>query len=457
MTSWLAPLWNAIAITAFILLAAAIGVAHEIPADIYTTVFVKQEPERVRVVVRLPLAAVRDFVYPEQEGGYLDFPRLAPHLPELARQWVVQGMEVRSETGMLGTPEVTAAQLSLASDSSFSVYDRAVARLSQPLPTNEMKVAWNQLWFDVLLDYPSPRGDSPLSIRTGFERLAERVSVTVRFLALKGEERLYSLHIDGGVGDTGMLHLDPRWHQAAGRFLVMGFWHILEGIDHLLFLACLVIPLRKLRPLVLVVTAFTVAHSITLLAASMGYVPDTLWFPPFVEAMIALSIVLMALGNVVGAVSGTPLNPKGQPADESWGSRWKLAFAFGLVHGFGFSFLLRESMQFATGHLAASLLAFNVGVECGQIVVLLVLAPLLNLLFRIVVAERIGVIVLSALIAHTGWHWLAERGEVVLRYLPATAWGTVPDTSTFLAAGGAAATLVAVCRWVIGFLARERP
>jgi len=88
-----------------------------------------------------------------------------------------------------------------------------------------------------------------------------------------------------------------------------------------------------------------------------------------------------------------------------------MAFGFGLVHGFGFSFALRETLQFAGSHLLTSLLSFNVGVELGQLLVLLILIPLLDALFRYAVAERMGTIILSALVAHTGWHWMTERWD----------------------------------------------
>ena len=88
-----------------------------------------------------------------------------------------------------------------------------------------------------------------------------------------------------------------------------------------------------------------------------------------------------------------------------------IAFAFGLVHGFGFSFALRQTLQFAGSHLLTSLLSFNIGVELGQLLVLVLLIPVLELLFRYVVAERMGTIILSALVAHTGWHWMIERAE----------------------------------------------
>ena len=87
-----------------------------------------------------------------------------------------------------------------------------------------------------------------------------------------------------------------------------------------------------------------------------------------------------------------------------------------MIHGFGFSFLLRQRLQFAGDHLVTSLLAFNVGVEIGQLVVLLVTIPALVLLFRYVVAERIGTILLSALVAHTAWHWAVDRGTALMTY-----------------------------------------
>ena len=95
----------------------------------------------------------------------------------------------------------------------------------------------------------------------------------------------------------------------------------------------------------------------------------------------------------------------------AWRRRWMIAFAFGLVHGFGFSFALRDTLQFAGTHLLTSLLSFNVGVELGQVVVLLLLIPALELLFRFGVAERMGTIVLSAIVAHTGWHWMIRTRQ----------------------------------------------
>ena len=96
--------------------------------------------------------------------------------------------------------------------------------------------------------------------------------------------------------------------------------------------------------------------------------------------------------------------------------RWLVTFGFGLVHGFGFSFALRQTLQFAGSHLLTSLLSFNLGVELGQLLVLVLLIPALDLLFRYAVPERIGTTVLSALVAHTSWHWMTERWEALRQF-----------------------------------------
>jgi hypothetical protein len=195
--------------------------------------------------------------------------------------------------------------------------------------------------------------------------------------------------------------LEPRWHHAFLRFVKQGVGHILDGTDHLLFIMCLIIPFRRIRPIIVIVTSFTVAHSITLIASAFTLLPNALWFPPLIETLIAASIVYMAFENIVGS---------------RWERRWVIAFGFGLVHGFGFAFALRESLQFAGSHLLTSLLAFNLGVEIGQILIILLAVPLLNFLFRKAITERMGTILFSALLAHSGWHWMSDRAAALSAY-----------------------------------------
>jgi hypothetical protein len=124
----------------------------------------------------------------------------------------------------------------------------------------------------------------------------------------------------------------------------------------------------------------------------------------------------MAFENIVvgfHSPAGEGLRPDSRGALDR---RWMITFGFGLVHGFGFSFALRETLQFAGSHVLSSLVAFNVGVELGQLLVLGLLIPALNLFFRHVVNERIGTILLSALVAHTAWHWAEERGSQLAQF-----------------------------------------
>jgi hypothetical protein len=259
------------------------------------------------------------------------------------------------------------------------------------------------------------------------------------------------------TGDPGLVRLDPRWHQTALRFIRLGFSHILDGTDHLLFLLCLVIPLRRIRPLVVVITAFTVAHSLTLIASAMNGGPDGLWFPPLVETLIAASILYMALENIVLSAGPEEVRERSPGTSGfSWprSGRWLMAFAFGLVHGLGFSFALRASLQFAGSHLLTSLLAFNVGVELGQLAVLAVIVPALYLLFRFIVAERIGTIILSALVAHTAWHWTGERWSRLREF----AWPAVDATLlATIIRGLMLLVLAGLVLWILYAVQARRP
>ena len=109
---------------------------------------------------------------------------------------------------------------------------------------------------DVALEYPLDSDRARLAVRPAFERLGVRVVTVLRFLPPGGAVRAFEFS-----GDPGLVQLDPSWRQAAWRFVALGFTHILDGTDHLLFLFCLVVPFRRLRPLILIVTAFTVIRA----------------------------------------------------------------------------------------------------------------------------------------------------------------------------------------------------
>jgi hypothetical protein len=190
------------------------------------------------------------------------------------------------------------------------------------------------------------------------------------------------------------------------EYLGAGIWHILSGIDHLLFLFSLLLPavlvrqgkgwqpVAAVRPALIsifkVVTAFTLAHSITLTLAALDVVrlPSRL-----TESIIAVSIVIAALNNVFPVVTE---------------SRARIAFAFGLLHGFGFASVLSE-MGLPPGARILSLFAFNFGIETGQLAVVLAVMPCIYVLRSATVYRRTLVPLGSAVIAAIAFVWFVQR------------------------------------------------
>ena len=371
--------------------------AHDIPNDIAIHTFFKPEGQTLHYLVRIPLKAMREVEFPRRgAAGYLDLARVDEYLHDAATQWIAQFTEIEEDGTPLPKPTIVETRVSLESDKSFTSYEQALAHVRGPRLADNTDVFWDQVMFDMLMDYPIQSDQAKFSIHPGYERLGLRVVTALQFLPPTGVVRAFEF-----LGDPGLVRLDPRWYQAAARFVEMGFYHILDGTDHLLFLFCLVIPFRRWRPLIAVVTSFTVAHSITLIASAFNLGPNALWFPPLIETLIAVSILYMALENIVGG---------------NIERRWMITFGFGLVHGFGFSFALRQTLQFAGSHMLTSLLSFNLGVELGQLMVLLLLLPALELLFKRVVVERLGTIILSTMVAHTAWHWMTERFQTLRQF-----------------------------------------
>ena len=383
----------------------AVG-AHDLPDQIALSAFVKAEAGRADLLVRVPLTLLLDLDLPKYGPGYLDLARIGPHLERAADAVGRALVLLDGETAL--RPVVVGARISLPSDRSFERYEQAGAAIhGPPLPAAETIYA-TQGFFDVHFAYVVGARTADLGLRLRLPpALGDRTRLGLRYLTPGGAVRAFDIH--GSVADV---RLDPRWHQAATLFVRAGVRHILGGADHLLFLVCLVLPFRRrLGPLLGVVSAFTLGHSITLMAAALGLVPAGRWFAPAVETTIAASIVYMAVENVVGA---------------RLDYRWVVATTFGLVHGFGFAGALAGTLQFAGAHLFVSLLAFNLGIELGQVLVLLVAVPLLDVLFRLPVLARYGTVLISVLVGHEAWHWMVERaGAIRLADLPALDLGTV--------------------------------
>jgi hydrogenase/urease accessory protein HupE len=187
-----------------------------------------------------------------------------------------------------------------------------------------------------------------------------------------------------------------RWEVARSYFM-LGVEHILTGYDHLLFVIALVLLLTRPRAIVGAATAFTVAHSLTLIGTTLGLIglPQA----P-VEALIALSIVFLA----VEVVKQDPAHPR-----LSQRAPWIVAFGFGLIHGFGFAGALRE-IGLPESDVPVALLTFNLGVEAGQLLIVASCLAVLALLRRFIPpAVRPAVLAASYAIGITASFWFVER------------------------------------------------
>jgi len=226
---------------------------------------------------------------------------------------------------------------------------------------------------------------------------------------------LVRMTLDGKVQSAVMSPQAPKqtftaatvsgWSQLV-QFFVQGVWHIWIGFDHILFLLALLLPLvlvreqghwrpvkrfsHALREVLWVVTAFTVAHSVTLSLAALGLVelPSRL-----VESAIAVSVVVAALNNLVPLFNHR---------------LWVVAFGFGLIHGFGFASVLAD-LGLPQGALVRSLVGFNVGVEAGQLAIVAVFLPLAYALRRTAFYQRGVLLCGSVLTLVLALVWLAER------------------------------------------------
>ena len=209
---------------------------------------------------------------------------------------------------------------------------------------------------------------------------------------------------------------EPGMVTVARRYIRLGIEHIATGADHLLFLLALVLCLRTLRAVMLAETAFTLSHTLSFSASSLGWIRVS---AAAAEACIAVSLVLVALDvarPARGALCGRSVAPSAYPSDPRAAclappSAWKtagLAFAFGLVHGLGFAGGLAEIGLPATA-VPAALAGFASGVEIGQVAFLAIAVSLLAVLGRAPRLARAAVQLGAYAVGGIGWFWLFER------------------------------------------------
>ena len=205
-------------------------------------------------------------------------------------------------------------------------------------------------------------------------------------------ERLFS------GNDTFLAQSQPSYQEVIKVYTLIGIEHILLGFDHLLFVFALLLIINNKRKLIGAITAFTVAHSITLTLASLGIV--TIALPP-VEAVIALSILFLAV-EILRDIKGK----RGIAAQYPW----LVAFSFGLLHGFGFAGALAE-IGLPQNEVPLALLFFNIGVELGQLAFVLAILLIAYVFYPRLSSLHIkrGTTVLAYSIGSLASFWVCER------------------------------------------------
>ena len=228
----------------------------------------------------------------------------------------------------------------------------------------------------------------------------------VGFIRFAGEEPSTILVVPGGsttVKRPEKSARDESVSDSAIGFFKLGVTHIIEGYDHILFLFCLLIAGGTLKHFLVVVTSFTLGHSITLAASVLGYISLP---SQFTETVIAFSIVIAALLNIPWL--------KKRPSSEdnsTLKSRGFLAGGFGLIHGLGFAGILKEIGIEGSG-VAPPLLGFNLGVEAGQLVLVVLFFPILSAINKW--EKRVVFLTgCSYLAAAVGAYWVFERLGVI--------------------------------------------
>lgn len=246
----------------------------------------------------------------------------------------------------------------------------------------------------VRLAFTSPAVSRGIAIRSGIP--AELARGHRQLLTVRSNATVVAEHLLDASSGTVVVRFDRSTTSStgtAGRLFALGVGHILGGFDHLVFLAGLLLASRTVRELVSALTAFTVAHSITLAAAASGlvYAP-----PSIVEPLIAASIAWVGFENLMQT--------------RRPGVRWMVVFGFGLVHGFGFAEALIDLGRWSSAsEIAITLLSFNGGVEAGQLAVAAALLPLVWIVRARPAWNARLVPLCSATIVAAGCYWLVER------------------------------------------------
>jgi len=424
MTAWTdrreTALFFAILASVMCLLASAAWAHFNLNVNI-RIIHIERQDDGLRMHIRLPMAyLVADKLGPEQADGtraaapfttnktengvlvhYLDVDALRAD-PAGLGAIIAAGHHLTVDGAALSPEFLRLRAYPATVQAPFATLDEALTALKGPVYAPEFEVTYvGDTVIDAEIFYPAPGTIGTYSLRSTLDP------------GLPAQEETANLVLDHLGGDTLVFRLrgslaEPveisrSWAQAFVTFTEQGIRHILAGADHVMFVVCLVLGVVGLGPLLWRVSGFTLGHSVTLAAGFFGYTPQGVWFVPLVETGIALSIVYAAIMVVLSM----------QRAVSTW-----VTVVLGLLHGLGFSFVLSEMLPTDAPDIWQSLLAFNIGVEIGQIGVVLATLGVLFVLSRVRPARvdmlRTGLAMVCIVIASV---WVGQRSLQLIAVL----------------------------------------
>jgi len=382
----------------------ATAAAHEVPARVHVTGLIRPEGDRLRILLRVPLNAMRDVEFPLYGGGFLDIAKAGPALQDAALLWVAGSLRVHEDGDRLAEIDVAAVRVSLPSDVSFAAWTDALAHVTSPADAI-VELPWEQALLDVLLEFPITSSESRFAIEPMFAHLGVRTTTELRFLPPSGVPRTYTF-----AGDPGLLRLNPAWPHVVVRFGRAGAAAVFGSLELLLLIGCSVIGFKRKDELAGLFLPFAVGSMLPILAGAAGAMPRLMWLTAGAAFLTAAAILYLSIDGILGA---------------NFGRRVRIAFAAGIVGGAGLWYTLDASLQFAAGKDFVAVPLFSFGAQAAIVSVVAMTGLLMARVLPRLGPERAVSIVACAITAHTAWHWTIERGGALRAYDVAWNLGTM--------------------------------
>ncbi len=377
--------------------------AHEIPHDVSIVAHVAPQPDGVHVLVRAPFEAMRDIELPLEGPGYLRFGAdLDAALIDAAELWIAGGLTLSAGGRSLGDPDIRATRISLPSDRSFDSFDAATAHFETTGIASEL--LWHQALFETHLVYPANAEIGTIELVPAWAHLGVRTRTAVTFALEDGSVRRVSFE-----GDPGTVAADPAVTTVAAQFLALGTNVFFASWDHVLLVVCLVVALGGVVVIIRSVVALLGGFALSLGGFSLAVDPGPLWMAVFVSAAVAVSLVIVCCMNVFA------LRERGATKDRP--DRSKVAYVAGLLQGYVVAQALAAEWAFAGDHPGFAYFAFLSGFVIWSAIFAVVVSAVTGVLRSRRLpgsSDRAVVVIVSVLIAHTAWHWLLSRADILI-------------------------------------------